>query len=83
MSTILETAHLSKVYGNERGIRDMSLQLHEGDVYGLLGPNGAGKTTFLKLITGLIRPDQGTISLFNANLCRTIRGRDAARRQHD
>lgn len=46
----------------------MSIQLHEGDVYGLLGPNGAGKTTFLKLITGLIRPDQGTISLFNANL---------------
>ena len=34
----------------------------------MLGPNGAGKTTFLKLITGLIRPDQGTISLFNANL---------------
>ncbi|NRF94856.1 ABC transporter ATP-binding protein [Paenibacillus frigoriresistens] len=68
MNTILETAHLSKVYGNDRGIRDMSIQLHEGDVYGLLGPNGAGKTTFLKLITGLIRPDKGTISLFNANL---------------
>ncbi|MCY9665414.1 ABC transporter ATP-binding protein [Paenibacillus alginolyticus] len=68
MNTILETAHLSKVYGNDRGIRDISIQLHEGDVYGLLGPNGAGKTTFLKLITGLIRPDKGTISLFNANL---------------
>jgi ABC-2 type transport system ATP-binding protein len=68
VNTILETAHLSKVYGNDRGIRDMSIQLHEGDVYGLLGPNGAGKTTFLKLITGLIRPDKGTISLFNANL---------------
>jgi ABC-type multidrug transport system ATPase subunit len=68
VNTILETAHLSKIYGNERGIRDMSLQLHEGDVYGLLGPNGAGKTTFLKLITGLIRPDQGKITLFNANL---------------
>ena len=58
MKPILETSHLSRVYRNDRGIRDMNLQLFEGDVYGLLGPNGAGKTTFLKLITGLIRPDQ-------------------------
>ncbi|OCT12263.1 ABC transporter [Paenibacillus pectinilyticus] len=68
MTTILETTALSRVYRNDRGIRDMTLQLHEGDVYGLLGPNGAGKTTFLKLITGLIRPDQGTISLFQKDL---------------
>ncbi|GGA09172.1 ABC transporter [Paenibacillus marchantiophytorum] len=68
MTIILETSHLSKEYGNKRGIRDMNIQLHAGDVYGLLGPNGAGKTTFLKLITGLIRPDQGAISLFNYQL---------------
>jgi ABC-type multidrug transport system ATPase subunit len=65
---ILETVHLTKVYGNRRGIRDISLQLFSGDVYGLLGPNGAGKTTFLKLITGLIRADQGTVTLFDANI---------------
>jgi ABC-type multidrug transport system ATPase subunit len=65
---ILETHHLTKVYGNQRGIRDFSLQLFSGDVYGLLGPNGAGKTTFLKLITGLIRADQGTVTLFDANI---------------
>ncbi|MFD0696931.1 ABC transporter ATP-binding protein [Paenibacillus sp. GCM10027628] len=68
MKPILETNNLSKLYGKERGIRDISLQLHEGDIYGLLGPNGAGKTTFLKLITGLIRPDQGTVHLFGANI---------------
>lgn len=68
MNIILETVHLSKVYSNKRGIQDMNLQIHAGDVYGLLGPNGAGKTTFLKLITGLIRPDHGTISLFNHQL---------------
>ncbi|OPH57500.1 ABC transporter [Paenibacillus ferrarius] len=68
MNTILETAHLSKIYNNKRGIREISLQLHAGDVYGLLGPNGAGKTTFLKLITGLIRPDQGSVTLFGNNL---------------
>ncbi|MFK7694385.1 ABC transporter ATP-binding protein [Paenibacillus sp. HJGM_3] len=65
---ILATQQLSKVYRNQRGIRDISLELYEGDVYGLLGPNGAGKTTFLKLVTGLIRPDQGTVRLFGADL---------------
>jgi len=68
MDPILETHQLTKVYRNDRGIRDISLQLHAGDVYGLLGPNGAGKTTFLKLITGLIRADQGKITLFNGDL---------------
>jgi ABC-type multidrug transport system ATPase subunit len=68
MSTILETHHLTKVYRNQRGIRDISLELFTGDVYGLLGPNGAGKSTFLKLITGLIRPDKGEVTLFQANL---------------
>ncbi|WP_152393192.1 ABC transporter ATP-binding protein [Paenibacillus guangzhouensis] len=68
MEPILETHQLTKVYRNSRGIRDISLQLHAGDVYGLLGPNGAGKTTFLKLITGLIRADQGKITLFNGDL---------------
>ena len=38
MKPILETSHLSRVYRNDRGIRDMNLQLFEGDVYGLLGP---------------------------------------------
>ncbi|MEW9701226.1 ABC transporter ATP-binding protein [Paenibacillus sp. SI8] len=68
MNIILETKQLSRQYRNERGIRDISLQLREGDVYGLLGPNGAGKTTFLKLITGLIRADRGTIHLFGADI---------------
>ncbi|MEI7026239.1 ABC transporter ATP-binding protein [Paenibacillus sp. y28] len=64
MQPILETHRLTKTYANQRGIRDVNLQLHEGDIYGLLGPNGAGKTTLLKLITGLVRPDQGTVVLF-------------------
>ncbi|TDF95136.1 ABC transporter ATP-binding protein [Paenibacillus piri] len=68
MNPILETSDLTKEYGSRRGIREMNLQLYPGDVYGLLGPNGAGKTTFLKLITGLIRPDRGSVALFNANI---------------
>ncbi|KIL40310.1 ABC transporter [Gordoniibacillus kamchatkensis] len=68
MKPILETVQLTKMYRNDRGIRDFHVQLYPGDVYGLLGPNGAGKTTFLKLITGLIRPDKGTVALFGASI---------------
>lgn len=68
MDTMLETFQLTKTYRNQRGIRNISLRLNAGDVYGLLGPNGAGKTTFLKLVTGLIRPDEGKITLFRQDL---------------
>jgi len=55
---------------NRRGeptINDFSLSLEEGGVYGLLGSNGAGKTTLLQLITGLLTPESGTITLDNVN----------------
>ncbi|TVY02926.1 ABC transporter ATP-binding protein [Paenibacillus cremeus] len=68
MNTVLATNQLTKQYGNQRGIRDIQLELQSGDIYGLLGPNGAGKTTILKLITGLIRPDRGTVQLFGQDL---------------
>jgi ABC-2 type transport system ATP-binding protein len=64
MSKLLEIRQASKTYNNSRGIRDVSFDLDFGDVFGLLGPNGAGKTTLLKMITGLIRDGQGSISLF-------------------
>ncbi|SEG44205.1 ABC transporter ATP-binding protein [Paenibacillus sp. UNC499MF] len=68
MQPILEVSGLTKLYrGSGRGIRDVSLRLEAGDVYGLLGPNGAGKTTFLKLVTGLIRADGGTVTLFGVD----------------
>jgi ABC-type multidrug transport system ATPase subunit len=68
MDPILALHNLSKTYGNQRGIREVSLQLQSGDIYGLLGPNGAGKTTILKLMTGLIRADGGTITLFGSSI---------------
>ncbi|MEY9093539.1 ABC transporter ATP-binding protein [Paenibacillus sp. RC84] len=68
MQPILEVSGLTKLYrGSGRGIREVSLRLEAGDVYGLLGPNGAGKTTLLKLITGLVRADGGTVTLFGAD----------------
>ncbi|CAG7614108.1 ABC transporter ATP-binding protein [Paenibacillus allorhizosphaerae] len=68
MSVILSVRQLTKLYGNQRGIRDIDLEIGSGDIYGLLGPNGAGKTTILKLITGLIRADRGMVSLFGSDI---------------
>jgi ABC-2 type transport system ATP-binding protein len=45
-------------------LKDISLNIHQGEVFGFLGPNGAGKTTTIKIITGLIRPDSGEVDIF-------------------
>jgi ABC-2 type transport system ATP-binding protein len=61
METILELQHLAKTYANGRGVRDIRFSMSPGDVTGLLGANGAGKSTVMKLISGLLLPDGGTI----------------------
>jgi ABC-2 type transport system ATP-binding protein len=57
------TDHLSKWYGQVIGLNDITLTVPSG-ITGLLGPNGAGKSTFMKLITGQLRPSQGSITVF-------------------
>jgi ABC-2 type transport system ATP-binding protein len=61
-AAIIEADHLSKWYGQVIGLNDISLRLAPG-VTGLLGPNGAGKSTLLKLVTGQLRPSQGTLTV--------------------
>ncbi|MBW4840649.1 MAG: ATP-binding cassette domain-containing protein, partial [Paenibacillaceae bacterium] len=68
METILEAQGVSKRFGNGRGIGQISLTVNAGDIVGLFGQNGAGKTTMLKAVTGLCRPDEGTIRLFGFDL---------------
>ena len=58
---ILETRTLSKTFGRQAAVRDVSMLVPENCVYGLLGPNGAGKSTLLKMITGILRPSGGEI----------------------
>lgn len=58
---ILEIEHLSKAYDDKNLIVDFSYTFKRGEKIGLIGKNGSGKTTFLKLITGLIEPDNGSI----------------------
>jgi branched-chain amino acid transport system ATP-binding protein len=59
----LEIRGLSVSYGGVRALRNLSLVVPNGTVVALLGPNGAGKSTTLRTISGIIRPDQGTIAV--------------------
>jgi len=59
---VVRAEHLSKWYGQVSGLNDVTLSMPTG-ITGLLGPNGAGKSTFMKLITGQLRPSQGSISV--------------------
>lgn len=58
---IIEIKNLEKSFKHHKVIRNISMSVPEGSVYGLLGPNGAGKSTILKMLTGLLRPDGGRI----------------------
>ncbi|URZ02539.1 ABC transporter ATP-binding protein [Clostridium felsineum] len=61
---VLKTASLTKSYGNNTVLSDVSVELERGEIYGLIGQNGAGKSTFMRLITGLTFPTSGSIELF-------------------
>ena len=64
MEEILSIHGLSKSYKSVRAIRNLDLQISEGQAYGILGPNGSGKTTTLSIVTGIIRQDGGHFSWF-------------------
>jgi ABC-type multidrug transport system ATPase subunit len=59
MSAMIEVQGLTKSYGKNRGIVDVSFQVPEGEVFGFLGPNGAGKTTTIRVLMALLRADGG------------------------
>ena len=61
--TILSVEHVSKSFGNEKIIEDISLELKKGEIISLLGVSGGGKTTLFHMIAGLHKPDQGHIFL--------------------
>ena len=70
----IELRHLGKEYGPKQALRDVSLSVGWGEVFGYVGANGAGKTTTIKILTGLIRPTSGD-ALVEAAACSSSRWR--------
>ena len=60
----VEVRGLVKRYGHILAVDSVDLNVHVGDIYGFLGPNGAGKTTAMRVMLGLLRPDEGSVRLF-------------------
>src|SRR5215813_7920805 len=55
----IEVDGLSKSFGGRKVVRDLSMQVKRGEIYGFLGPNGSGKTTTIRMLCGLLTPDEG------------------------
>lgn len=68
MSYVLQTNHLTKTIDGKELVKDVSLHIKKGEIYGFLGPNGAGKTTVMKMLTNLWRPTDGSIEIFGETL---------------
>lgn len=60
---MLEIKNLTKTYGKRQVLRDLTLRIKPGEIYGLLGPNGAGKTTTINILCNLLKPDSGAIKI--------------------
>jgi ABC-2 type transport system ATP-binding protein len=60
---VLRTEGLTKRYGSLTAVKDLTLEVYEGEVFGFLGPNGAGKTTSINMMCGLLKPDAGRVTV--------------------
>ncbi len=62
---MIKISNLSKTYGKSsvKAVDNLNLDIHDGEIFGFLGPNGAGKSTTIKMITGILSADQGTINV--------------------
>ncbi|MBQ1467667.1 MAG: ABC transporter ATP-binding protein [Solobacterium sp.] len=60
---MLKIEHLTKAYGEKKAVDDLSLQIHQGEIFGFIGHNGAGKSTTLKSVAGILQFDAGTITI--------------------
>lgn len=79
LRTIIQTKHISKNYKDHQAVKDISLSINKGEIYGFIGLNGAGKTTIIRMLLGMIRPTQGAsyingkkVSLTNYGIWREV-----------
>ena len=60
---MIRIEHINKSFGSQQVLRDVTLEIPDGQIVGLLGPNGAGKSTLMKILMGLWKPDSGSVSV--------------------
>jgi ABC-2 type transport system ATP-binding protein len=70
-AVVIETKHLTKVFGEFRAADDISISVRRGEIFGLLGPNGAGKSTTFKMLCGLLLPTEGEARVVGIDLRRS------------
>ncbi|MEI4804498.1 ABC transporter ATP-binding protein [Bacillus sp. FJAT-51639] len=64
MSAIIKTTNLTKIYGKQKSVDHLNINVNQGEIYGFIGRNGAGKTTTIRMLLGLIKPTSGKIEIF-------------------
>ena len=62
--------HVSESFGEKKAVDDLTLTIEDGKVFGFIGPNGAGKTTTIKMLTGILEPDSGVVTLNGVDITR-------------
>jgi ABC-2 type transport system ATP-binding protein len=67
---VIEASNLTKRYGDVVAINDLTFSVEHGEIFGFLGPNGAGKTTAVRMLTGLLKPDSGTVFIEDLDLAK-------------
>ena len=64
----IEAQNLRKSFGDVIAVDDVSIAIEEGGIFGFLGPNGAGKTTAIRMLTGVLIPDDGSVSILGTDV---------------
>ena len=80
--TPVEISTLTKTFGRNRGIDDVTFTVQQGEVFGFLGPNGAGKSTTMRLILGLYQPTAGQLRVLGHDLTPIVKSCRVARARH-
>ena len=73
MELAIDIKDLKKSYKNTLALNGIDLKIKKGQFYGLLGPNGAGKTTTIGIITGLVKLEEGSVSIFGKDIIKDFR----------
>ena len=73
---VLELENVTKRFGAFHAVRDVSLAIPRGSIYGFLGPNGAGKTTTIRMIFDIIKPTSGRLSILGPSSALDVRSRN-------